>query len=421
MTFSNPPNRKRVGVIAGLAISVVAVVAGIAAQTGNDGSAPRSAPNCTGIAVGWKGSVSGTLVKSTHPVTEARLVNLVNAYRKTKKLKPLLVDSRLSYAARFHSTDMQTNNYFDHGLFEKRLARYTPSTCIAENQSEGTGALGGGPGIIAAWKADSEQNRTMLLPWITRMGVGIRTGTFKGKQNVTITTADFSATPRIAPDPKPTPTPQPPPSPQPPQPPPPAPAPPPPPGTTVGVPYTCNGPVNNLHVTGTGASNIALVNLKAGCTGTISFDVVVTAGGGDGVKVQQGVHDLVIGPSKIVCQRGINTAFHQDGVQVQGGKNVTFNGLRIECPYVTGQGAGAFYIDGKDFPNIQSVICDGCNLEHLHYAAMWTGPALNSGIRNSVLHQGTMTGGYFANGTSPGAINENNRLAPACDGAATPC
>ena len=163
----------------------------------------------------------------------------------------------------------------------------------------------------------------------------------------------------------------------------------------VGVPYTCNGPVNGVRVVGTGSDPRALVHLEAGCTGTLSFDIHVTSGGGDGVKVHAGAHDLTIGPSRIVCDRLVDTTFHQDGVQVQGGTNVTFNGLSIVCPYVTGQGAAGFYIDGKDFGGISNVVCDGCNLEHLHYGAMFTGPAPGSGVRNSVIHQGALTGGYF--------------------------
>ena len=153
----------------------------------------------------------------------------------------------------------------------------------------------------------------------------------------------------------------------------------------VGVPYTCNGPVNGVRVVGTGVGSRALIHLAAGCTGTLSFDIRVTSGGGDGVKVHAGAHDLTIGPSRIVCDRLIDTSFHQDGVQVQGGTNVTFNGLSIVCPYVTGQGAAGFYIDGKDFSGISNVVCDGCNLEHLHYGAMFTGrrPAAACATRSS--------------------------------------
>jgi hypothetical protein len=175
-----------------------------------------------------------------------------------------------------------------------------------------------------------------------------------------------------------------------------------------------------VRVVGSTSDPVALVNLKAGCTGTISFDIRITGGGGDGVKVQPGVRDLVIAPSRIVCDPLTDTSFHQDGVQVQGGSNITFYGLSVICPYVTGQGAAGFYIDGKDFTGISNVVCDACNLEHLHYGAMFTGSAPGSGVRNSIIHQGALTGGYYAK-LGSGALDSNNTLAPACDGTVVPC
>ena len=191
------------------------------------------------------------------------------------------------------------------------------------------------------------------------------------------------------------------------EPPPPPPVGPPP--TVVGVPYTCTGPVDNVRVVGSGESVTALVNLAAGCTGTISVDLTVTPGGGDGVKVQAGAHDLVVGPSRVICQPGVPAGSHQDGVQVQGGSNVTFKGLVVSCP--SSPGAAAFYIDGKDFPGISNVTCDGCDLTHMVMGALFTAPAPGSGVRNSRIHQGTTTHAYYEIMGS-GAINENNTLVP---------
>ena len=177
----------------------------------------------------------------------------------------------------------------------------------------------------------------------------------------------------------------------------------------MGVPYTCTGPVDNVRVVGSGESNTALVNLAEGCTGTISVDLTVTPGGGDGVKVQAGAHDLVVGPSRVTCQPGVPASSHQDGVQVQGGSNVTFKGLVVSCP--SSPGAAAFYIDGKDFPGISNVTCDGCDLTHLVMGALFTAPAPGSGVRNSRIHQGTTTNAYYEI-VGSGAINENNTLVP---------
>jgi hypothetical protein len=360
-------------------------------------------------------------IKPTHPGVERRVILLVNRFRHRHGLPQLKLDPGLRYAARAR------------GVIDKRLtarlALYSPSGCIAENVVRQDGQSRAAI-IVRNWRTERGSRRVLLLPWVRRIGVGVRAGTFKGER-VTIATAEFSAArpkaakaepkqgkakppARTAPPPvvsvpvEPAPAPP--------------PAPPTPSGPVVGVPYTCNGPVNGLRVVGTGSDSRALVNLAAGCTGTLSLDIHVTSGGGDGVKVQSGVHDLAIGPSRIVCDRLADASFHQDGVQVQGGTNVTFTGLSIICPYVTGQGAAGFYIDGKDFSGISNVVCDGCNLEHLHYGAMFTGPAPGSGVRNSIIHQGALTSGYFAMaGDLSAALNLNNTLAPPCDGASVPC
>ena len=169
------------------------------------------------------------------------------------------------------------------------------------------------------------------------------------------------------------------------------------------MPYTCNGPVDGLRVVGTGSDDRALVDLAAGCTGTLSLDIHVTSGGGDGVKVQAGVHDLTIGPSRIVCDR-LDRHVVPPGRRAGAGRpNVTVQRPQHRLPLRDGAGAAGFYIDGKDFSGISDVVCDGCNLEHLHYGAMFTGPAPGSGVRNSIIHQGALTGGYFELlGDSPG-------------------
>jgi hypothetical protein len=384
------------------------------------GARPSAPPaRCAATATGWKGEVGGRKITPSHPAVERRVVLLVNRFRGAHGLRPLKLDPGLRFAARARGViDMRLT---------RRLALYSPSACIAESVLRADGVRHAGA-IVRHWRGERATRHDLLLPWTRRIGVGVRLGTFKGRK-VTVATADFSAgrpghaqrgaTPRVAPAPAvPTVSAAPPPVPL-----PAAPvAPPVPAGPVVGVPYTCNGPVDGVRVVGTGSDGRALVNLAAGCTGTLSLDIHVTSGGGDGVKVQAGVHDLTIGPSSIVCDPLADTSFHQDGVQVQGGSNVTFQGLSIVCPYVTGQGAAGFYIDGKDFGGISNVVCDGCNLEHLHYGAMFTGPAPGSGVRNSVIHQGALTGGYFAllNDVS-GALDSGNTLAPPCDGAAVPC
>jgi hypothetical protein len=386
---------------AGLLVLVGATPPGALAQTG---LRPAS---CSAAAKGWKGEATGTRIEATRPVVEQRVIVLVNRFRRHHGRPSLKLDAGLRAAAR-------ARGVIDTSL-TARLALYTPSRCVVEHVVR-QGGLTRAAGIVRDWQSRPAARRVLLLPWVRRIGVGVRSGTLGGKR-VTVTTVDFSAArPKVAkhtvvkrkarPAPSiPTPAP----------------------GTVtsgpvVGVPFVCDGPVDGVRVVGTGSDARALVVLAAGCTGRLSFDVHITSGGGDGVKVLGGVHDLAVGPSRIVCDRLTDTSFHQDGVQVQGGTNVLFSGLSVVCPFVTGQGAAGFYIDGKDFDGISDVVCDGCNLEHLHYGAMFTGPAPGSGVRNSIIHQGALTHGWFdLVGDLAGALNSNNTLAPPCDDVTVAC
>ncbi len=308
------------------------------------GAAARSAAEpaaCSVAAKGWHGQVAGERIKPTHPAVERRVIVLVNRFRRRHGVRALKLDPGLRYAARARGVIGER--------LTDRLALYSPSRCIAENvvRMEGRSRAAG---IVRSWRKDRATRHVLLLSWVRRIGVGVRVGRFEGER-ATIVTADLSAArpPRGPVTPKRRPRPPVPalsapvaaPVPQPTGLPPVISAPPVPSGPVVGVPYTCNGPVQGLRVVGTGSDARSLVNLEAGCTGSLSLDIHVTSGGGDGVKVQPGVHDLTIGPSRIVCDRLTDTSFHQDGVQVQGGANVTFSGLSVVCPYVSRERPGS--------------------------------------------------------------------------------
>ena len=338
--------------------------------------------SCTAAANGWKGEATGKKIAATRPAVERRVILLVNQFRRRHGVAALKLDPGLRSRGSPRGVI---------GIrLTARLALYTPSRCVVEHAVRQDG-LKRAASIVRHWRSRPETRRALLLTWVAASAsesASARSSTSAsrsrpstsarlGRQPRTRSTrpSSGSAAPILTPAPS---TPA-------------AVAAPVPGGPVVGVPYTCNGPVNGVRVVGTGSDARALVVLASGCTGTLSFDVHITSGGGDGVKVLGGVHDLTVGPSRVVCDRLTDTSFHQDGVQVQGGTNVLFSGLSIVCPFVTGAGAAGFYIDGKDFGGISNVVCDGCNLEHLHYGAMFTGPAPGSGVRNSVIHQGALT------------------------------
>ena len=71
------------------------------------------------------------------------------------------------------------------------------------------------------------------------------------------------------------------------------------------------------------------MHLRPGCTGRIGKLVIVQRSG-DGLKVAEGAHDLVVGGGSIRCLAKA-PRFHQDGIQVLGGARITFHGLKISC------------------------------------------------------------------------------------------
>jgi uncharacterized protein YkwD len=134
----------------------------------------RAAPGiCGPTAAHWQGRVTGRAIGATRPASEARVRSLVNDFRRSHGLAPLALDERLVLAARYQSSDQQARHYFAHervGLsFTRRFARYTPSSCIAENLARGYATPAG---VVEAWKRSPGHRHVMLLTWIKRVGVG---------------------------------------------------------------------------------------------------------------------------------------------------------------------------------------------------------------------------------------------------------
>lgn len=185
----------RNGFLVGL---VVAAALGAGALLGyNQLHSGASSIMCRGRAAGWTGRVSGPRLAAAHPADEAAIARLVNAYRAQHHLLPLAVSAALGYAARYHSADEHARAYFAHErrgeTFAGRFARYTPSTCIAENLAWGTVGFGTPAGIVSLWRSSPGHRHVMLLPWVRRIGVGIVVGSFQGQRHAHIVTADFSS------------------------------------------------------------------------------------------------------------------------------------------------------------------------------------------------------------------------------------
>lgn len=151
------------------------------------------------------------------------------------------------------------------------------------------------------------------------------------------------------------------------------------------------------------------------CTGRIDR-IEIDVSSGDGVKVGQGAHDLVIGGGFVRCNGNYGDV-HQDGIQVMGGTRVTFQNLTVNC--TTGTNS-AMYINegagGNGRPT--DVVCDGCVLMRGtdRNRALRIGDSLRSGARNSIIAwcgDGPSCGGGEAiwfSGAETDPVNQNNRI-----------
>jgi hypothetical protein len=120
------------------------------------------------------------------------------------------------------------------------------------------------------------------------------------------------------------------------------------------------------------------IHLDAGCTGVIRVNVNTNTE--DGIKVHDGVHDLVIW-GKITCH-GRMTGAHQDGTQAMGGSNVTLKWVKVDCP--TGNNGGLFVNEGRGGHQTPTdILCSYCTLHEGNAALNVGADSIRSGARNS--------------------------------------
>src|SRR5215218_1395661 len=106
---------------------------------------------------------------------EWAFVELLNAYRGGLGLAPVTLNAELGGAAKYHSVDMATNNYFDHYLFDGTDAGtniqnfgYTGFP-YAENIAAGMATA---QEVMIGWQNSPEHNATMTDPQYTEVGIG---------------------------------------------------------------------------------------------------------------------------------------------------------------------------------------------------------------------------------------------------------
>ncbi len=128
------------------------------------------------------------------------------------------------------------------------------------------------------------------------------------------------------------------------------------------------------------------VRLRPGCTGRIGKLVVVQRSG-DGVKVAEGVHDLVVGGGSIRCLAKA-PRFHQDGIQVLGGARITFRELKISCGRRDERLINAnFFVNqgGRSSLPPRDVVCESCTFGGWAAHTVSVQASVRSGVTGSKL------------------------------------
>jgi uncharacterized protein YkwD len=123
--------------------------------------------------------------------SEASLLNTMNAVRKSHGLPALRVDYHLVRAARGHSADMMSRQYFAHGSVAGRaVSAGARGPLFGEDLAWATGITANW--VVEHWLASPSHRAVLLRPGFRRVGIGYAFGTFIGYGGAGVVTADFA-------------------------------------------------------------------------------------------------------------------------------------------------------------------------------------------------------------------------------------
>jgi hypothetical protein len=139
------------------------------------------------------------------------------------------------------------------------------------------------------------------------------------------------------------------------------------------------------------------ISLEENCTGRIGR-IEVETWTADGIKVKSHgrvAHDLVIESGFVKCHEvaGDN---HQDGIQVMGGRRITFRNLRIDCL----GNANLFLAKGGQRASTPTdIVCEECVFGPNSGQTLFYADSIRSGVRRTII----CTGRFRAIRVDPGA------------------
>jgi uncharacterized protein YkwD len=128
---------------------------------------------------------------------EQQVLTQLNQIRQQHNLTPFTALPQLHNAARFHSSDMISQNYFDHNspseAWDARISRFLKSPLIGEDIAWGQGSYGTPTGIVSQWMHSPIHRAIILTAGLHHIGIGLATGTYNNATGATMATADFAA------------------------------------------------------------------------------------------------------------------------------------------------------------------------------------------------------------------------------------
>ena len=178
--------------------------------------------------------------------------------------------------------------------------------------------------------------------------------------------------------------------------------------------WTCHGPVD-LDLVKVEIRTVEgdAIYLRQGCTGRIGR-IEVDTWRGDGVKVNVPppvAHDLVVEGGYIRCHDQ-GAGGHQDGIQVMGGKRITFRELEINC---NSEPNAQFYVSALDPGMPTDVVCEGCFLGTGAAQTLFVDESVRSGARNTLICPGRFRALRIDESLAREPVLEGNRELPADD------
>jgi uncharacterized protein YkwD len=128
------------------------------------------------------------------------LFQAINKVRRNHGLRPVAPSPSLHWAARHHSSDMLTRDYFGHTsptgstLYDRIMSsgfRTFGYWQAGETLAWGTGSLGTPAAVVTAWMHSPEHRAIVLSPLFRFVGIGRAQGRFLGHAGAEVWTADW--------------------------------------------------------------------------------------------------------------------------------------------------------------------------------------------------------------------------------------